>query len=114
LLKWFLRATNISWTDDDPSALASLMANTKYRMMQISVKLDDDTWLRCDELNRFANAPFGPCKVGPNGDVAMYLTHEESKEGQERELQFVQDEEYGDRITYIPASKIKIINLWYI
>lgn len=110
LLKLALRATNISWVDDDPSALASIMANTKYPMTQISVQLDDGTWLRCDELERFTEAPFGPCKIGPNGDVAIYLTHEQPKEGPEIELQSVQDVTYGDRISYVPAARIKIIN----
>ena len=110
LLRWVLRKTNISWVDDDPSALASIMVNNKYFTTQISVQLDDGTWLRCDELWRFADAPFGPYKIGPNGDVAMYLTHEQPKEGPEIEMQSVQDEACGDRISYIPASKIKIIN----
>jgi hypothetical protein len=109
-LKWVLRETNVSWMDEDPSALMSLMMDTKYPMTQISVQLDDGTWLRCDELWRFAAAPYGPCKIGPNGDVAMYLTHEQPKEGPEIEMQSVQDETCGDRISYIPASKIKMIN----
>lgn len=114
LLKWILRATNVSWVDEDPSALASIMANNKYPMTQVGVQLDDGTWLRCDELWRFADAPFGPCKIGPNGDIALYLTHEQPIEGPEVELQSVRDEICGDRISYIPASKIKIINFRHI
>jgi hypothetical protein len=106
-----LRAGNVTWSDDEPSALATLSCSTKFYVSQIAVLLDDGTWLSCKDTAPFADAPFGPCQIGPNGDVAMYLTHEEPPGGEEREVPNVRNVAYGDRVTYIPASKIKRITL---
>ena len=111
MLRKILRKTNISWSDDSPNSLASMLYDSSRPVSQIAVQLEDGTWLRCDNLKDFETSPFGPCRIGPDGDVAMYLTHTVSKDGEEKELTTVKDLEFGDRITYIPASKIKRINL---
>jgi hypothetical protein len=104
-----LRKFNITWSDDDPSALATLTGNAKFGVTQIAVRLDDDTWLRCDDLRQFEHAPFAPYVLGPSGDVALYLTHEETPDGKLKPQSTVCDPDYGDRITYVPASRIKQI-----
>ena len=107
LLRWLMRELDVTWSDDDPSALATLLANSKFRVSQIAVLLDDGTWLSCNDTSLFADAPFGPCRLGPNGDVALYLTHEETPAGEVQERKTVRDAAYGDRVTYIPAARIK-------
>jgi len=102
----FLKWAKVSWTDDDPSALATLSSNSKFSISQIAVELDNGAWLQCKEAAKFSDAPFGPFVIGPNGDVALYLTHEEDKE-----LKTVRDAHWGDRITYVPASRVRRITL---
>jgi hypothetical protein len=106
ILRWF----NVTWSNDDPSALATLSGDSKFGVTQIAVLLDDGTWLRCDNVLAFENAPFSPYVLGPNGDVALYLTHEESSAGV-KALTSTRDSYYGDRITYIPAARIKRITI---
>ena len=110
----FIRRSNLSWSNDDQSALETLSANSKFRLSQIAVLLDDGTWLECRDTTRFSNAPFGPCLIGPNGDVALYLTHEGTPNGKDREVKSVFDDHYGARITYVPASQIKRLTLRYL
>lgn len=107
ILRRLLRHINVAWSNDDPSALATLSTNSVYPVKQIAVLLDDGTWLRCDDATKFNDAPFGPCLIGPNGDVALYLTHEERPGEEARELTTVSVPEWGDRITYVPASRIR-------
>lgn len=109
ILRTGLRSSSVSWSNDDPSALATLMANSRHRLTQVAVLLDDGTWLRCDNTMQFMNAPFGPVVIGPNGDIALYLTHEEVSGSEARELTSVRNEYYGDRITYIPSARIRQI-----
>jgi hypothetical protein len=109
IVRFLLRLANISWSDDDPSALATLSANSTFPVTQIAVLLDDGTWLRCDDTRQFNDAPYGPCLLGPNGDVALYLTHEEQPGQQAKSLETVRDPNLGDRITYVPASRIRRI-----
>lgn len=109
-VRWFLRQADVSWSDDDPTALASIIFDSTHRLSQIAVLTDDGVWLRCDNLVDYKDCAFGPCKIGAEGDVAMYVTHSVDKDGMEKEFKTTKDPEYGDRITFIPASKIKRIN----
>ena len=102
-----LRATNATWADDAPSALATLSENTSHFATQVAVLLDDGTWLECRDTSIFSDAPFSPCVIGPSGDVAMYITHEQKQGDIVREYSTVRDTHYGDRITYLPAARIK-------
>jgi hypothetical protein len=105
-----LRALNITWSNDDPSALVTITDKHAY-ITQIAVLLDDGTWLRCDDVRKFEGAPFWPCIIGPNGDVGLYLTHEESAKEEAKLLTTVRDPYYGDLLTWVPATRIKQINI---
>lgn len=107
LTRKIMRATNYSWTDEAPSAWATLYANhARHGVTQISVLHEDGTWLNCDLCHDFEGAPFGPFVLGPSGDVALFVTEEE-KDGDVHRCEGVRSDEYGDRLTYVPASKIK-------
>jgi hypothetical protein len=109
-----IRYFDVSWSDDDQSALDTLLGNSSHRISQIAVLLDDGTWLRCDDAAKFKDSPFGPCVLGPTGDVALYLTHEERLGSEARALTSVLSADYGDRITYIPAGRIKRVTLRHV
>jgi hypothetical protein len=105
-----LRFCKITFSDDAPSALASVSDNMKY-VTQIAVLLDDDTWLICDNAAQFNNSPLGPFHIGPNGDIAMYVMQINQPDGQSRKQ--THDSAAGDKITYIPASRIKRFSIRY-
>jgi hypothetical protein len=109
-----LRRAGVSWSDDSPSAWMSFGENTDHYVSQIAVQLDDGTWLQCNDTARFRDAPFGPCVLGSNGDVALYLTHEEEPDGKSKELKTVLDPHYGARLTYVPAARIKRVTMRHI
>jgi len=105
-----IREKDFSWGNDDPSALFTITDTTKHPVTQFGVCLDNGTWLICSDARKFSGSPFGPFIIGPNGDVALYATHEE-KDEECKALQHVENEEYGDLMTYIPASRIQRITL---
>ncbi len=111
--RWAMRKLDVSWANDDPSALDTLSGDTTNYLTAIAVQLDDGRWLRCDDTERFGDAPHGPALIGPAGDVAFYLTHEDAADGTSKELQTVRSPDYGDLITYVPASRIRMLNLRY-
>jgi hypothetical protein len=106
---WSLRAANITWSNDDPSALTSLGGSTRYYVTQVAVLLDDGSWLSCLSASEFSRSPFGPFQIGPNGDIALYVTEISPAEGDARPQPTVHDDAYGDRITYVPATRIRQI-----
>ena len=110
LFSSIIRRGDLSWSNDDPSALASLLDDTRNNVSQIAVLTKDGDWLRCDDTDLFASSPFGPCKIGPNGDVALYMTHLQKKGEVEKKLNSTRDADFGDRMTYIPCDSIQRIN----
>ena len=104
-----LRGGDISWGDDTPSAWVRMISDQRHYVSQISVLTKDDRWLRCDDTERFRDAPLGPCVLGTNGDIILYLTHVKDAEGT-REVQ-VLDEYHGARSTYIPVDEIRQVNI---
>lgn len=111
---WSLRAANITWANDDPSALATLSENTKCYVTQVAVQLDDGSWLSCQSAVDFTGAPFGPFQLGPNGDIALYVTDITEADGTDKPQLTLRDPAYGDRITYVPAARIKRITVRYL
>lgn len=113
--KALLSKTNVSWTDDIPTAWLSITAlRTDVRYSQLAVDLDCGRVLICDDTRRFADAPFGPCVFGLDGSVALYVTAELRSDGTWLEKHDVEDPIVGPRLTYIPASSIKRVEfrLW--
>ena len=113
--KWLhedLRKSDVSWSNDDPSALRTITATTDYYFTQVGVLLQDGTWLLCENAGEFGNAPFGPIAIGQNGDVALYLTHEQKPKARKPKLlTTVRNADWGDRITYIPSNQIRRITI---
>jgi hypothetical protein len=115
--EWLSRAfmwSNLSWSNDELSALVTLSANNKHPVSQVSVLLDDDTWLCCDRTVQFTDAPFGPLLIGADGDVALYVTSERYADGTTKEQSTVQDTRLGDCMTYVPAARIRRILLRHV
>jgi len=112
-VQWLVRKTNLSWSDETPSAWSKItLHNSKIYLSQLSVQLDDDSWLFCDDTRKFAKSPFGPCVLGTNGDVAIYATHKCRPGGKEfTENPDVRDTHHGDKLTYIPAAKIRRVTM---
>jgi hypothetical protein len=110
LLHRGLRHVDISWADDMPTAWATISsANSQHKLTQLSVLLDDGTWLNCSPVGKFNDAPFGPCVLGQSGDLALYVTEEIEPCGKSRPQTTVKHETLGSRLTYIPTANIKRI-----
>jgi hypothetical protein len=105
-----LRKLRISHNDDLPSALASMFADKGTVATQLSVRLQSGVWLMCDDLDKFRNAPGGPCVLGQAGDVLMYVTHHRDPNG-DYEACEVDVAGWGLELTYLPASQVTRIDL---
>ncbi|WGR93509.1 hypothetical protein MTX26_27745 [Bradyrhizobium sp. ISRA443] len=105
-----LRRSQVSLSDDLPSAWMALFRAKTYAT-QLSVKLKDGSWVKCEDLNAFTECPNGPCVLGAKGDVLMYVTHIKSPSDEDFEpCTGLIDKEWGDEVTYIPADQIMMID----
>lgn len=59
----------------------------------------------------FENAPFGPVYLGTRGDIALYVTRVKKKGEDARSQDTVRNPDFGDRITYVPASRIRRVTM---
>jgi hypothetical protein len=108
-----LSALDVSHSDDAPSSLSALSSRTDVRLTGAAVFLDDDTWLMCDDTRAFADATHAPITLGQDGGIIMYVSATEKPDGTVKISKTVRDKNYGDRLTYVPAARIKRINLRY-
>lgn len=117
ILKIALRKSDVSMSDDLPSAwLAIFEARNKAKRIpaatQLTVKLKDGAWLKCDNLDRFTHYPNGPCVFGGKGDLLMYVTHFQRNDADDfEECVDVDAAVWGAEITYIPATEIVRLDL---
>ena len=107
----FLRNIGMTWSNDDTSALMTLCRNTTHPVSQIAIETASGDMLECRDTKVFQNSPFGPLMIGPDGDAAIYVTHETSLDSKTVEVNSTFNDEYGTQITYIPKEQIKSIVL---
>lgn len=107
-----LRKSDISWTDDVPTAWLTVTATrTSAAVAHIAVDLDDGRTVVCDDTRPFADAPYGPCVFGLAGDVALYVTAERRPDGEWFDHLDILHPTEGARLTYLPVGKIKRVEL---
>jgi hypothetical protein len=103
-----LRAGRISQSDDTPTAWMALAEAGDHAVAtQLKVRLSDGTRLFCENLAAFKSHPNGPCVLGGNGDVLIYVTHEAKGSSKEyARIASIDDELHGTMITYVPREQI--------
>jgi hypothetical protein len=107
-----LKRTDVSWSDDIPTAWLSISAvRTDCRPSQIAVELLDGRLLLCADTRDFSDAPYGPCVLGLSRDIALYVTDEMRPNGEWLQSERVQDPIDGANLTYVPASQIRRVEL---
>jgi hypothetical protein len=111
-VQWLIRKADLSWSDETPSAWSKItLHNSRTYVSQISVQLDDDSWLFCTDTRPFSDSPYGPCVLGPTGDVALYVTHKCGPGEEIVEDTAVRDPHHGSLLTYVPANRIRKVTL---
>lgn len=110
-----MRRVGVSHSDDLPTAwMAIAEVSPKVEASQLSVILTDGTSLFCDDLARFRDMPNGPCILGGQGDVLLYVTHI-GRRDQAGKMAFTESDwvsdSTGHQITWVPRDNIARITL---
>lgn len=107
-----LRWAHITWADDVPSAWVTITAlRTNARPSQIAVDIEGGRVLLCEDTRLFEGAPFAPCVFGLDGSIALYVTAEMRPDGTWVKKTDIRHPIVGDKLTYIPASAIKRVEI---
>lgn len=78
---------------------------------QLVVTLKNGRQLMCEDLKDFKSAPLGPCLLGPDGSIGIYVTSITSKNTGEWEDADAQDDGCGPAMTFIPAAEIERVRI---
>ncbi|KZX97742.1 MULTISPECIES: hypothetical protein [unclassified Sulfitobacter] len=107
-----LRVTRISLSDRETTAWDSMLIQEHHTAAAILVKKTDGSMLFCDDLHAFKDDPHGPCVLGADGSVAMYVTSSQPSSGADWVDHELRTEDGAAVITYIPAQNISEIRVW--
>jgi hypothetical protein len=111
LLEKAFRRSKVTYSDDLPSAWSALSRSRKVAT-QLTIKLKDGSWVKCDNLDVFSTFPDGPCTLGMKGDVLIYITHTQAPDKDEFiAVDGPSDPAWGAEITYLPADQIVRLDL---
>lgn len=105
-----LRKFGISASDRHETAWQSALARPPAKgPTSLFVRCADGTRLLCESLADFNSAPFGPCILGQDGSVAMYVTHRKTvsaTDWEEEQIPGKVDPIWGYQMTFLPASQV--------
>ncbi len=113
-VKTLLRASDVSFSDGCLTVLDTIRVSTKHRLSQLTVRMIDGSAVMCDYLYLFEDKPFGPCQIGEDGSVALYVNCFRRNNLEDWQDIDPVNEIYGSSMTYIPANQIKDIELRYL
>ncbi|MCC5965531.1 MAG: hypothetical protein JJU24_05280 [Natronohydrobacter sp.] len=114
LQEWMFRALRrIGITDHDgfTSVWESMLARPLSPVSQLVVRLKSGKCLMCDQVGRFNASPLGPCLLGEDGSVALYVTHVMTDEDEGWVEMEPVDDEWGQAMTFIRADQISEVEI---
>lgn len=113
-LRLALSELRVAHADDDPTVVTRLSDDSRHEVTQVSVTLVDGTQLHCDSTAEFRDAPISPLILGRDGSIGFYVTRSRSPSEQEDvEHKITRVLGWGDRMTVIPSSQVRQMELRY-
>lgn len=102
--------------DGQISAWDTLLARGPGQYSRLLVKQKDGTALLSDDLGRFSDYPLGPCVLGADGSIGLYITDIMRADEAEWTSRQPADEneahaDFRYTMTFIPASEISQIQI---
>lgn len=106
LIRW----SSKSEEDGLSTGWETLIQTQGLNYSQINVTLTNGTILESFPLGDFNHLPNGPCILGGDGSVALYVTHIQESNSDRRDANKLTSED-GARITFVPAAQIREVDL---
>lgn len=106
-----LHRAAISNEDGIKTVWSRITQDTMIAPSQLVVCLKDGTILECDEVQSFSTAPIPRYYTDAEANVALYVTKKTTQTGDVKVMANVRDNDWGDRLTYIPKDQIASISI---
>lgn len=115
--RWFnkiLHRAAISNEDGIKTTWTRIIQDTTVAPKQIVVQMKDGIKYTCDDVQSFANAPIPLYYTDTEGNLAIYITHKTTPDGNETSVEAVRHDTWGDRITYLQAKDIANVDIRFV
>lgn len=108
--RW-LRRRGLSAENNMPSTWDSIIQEPGIEWHQVSVTTDDDKSYECTDTAIFSGAAIQLPDIDREGNVALYCDQITQADGTVKKMEGVDFPGWGTRLTYIPAARIKNIQI---
>lgn len=109
LAEWvigFVKAARIHGDDFQVSAWDRMIQDRRFEVTQVKVCLKSGTELLLVDGEKYIGTLCNGLLVGSDGAIAMVVDRE-TRKGVSRDRRDIQVEEWGTRLTYVPAAEIE-------
>lgn len=106
-----LRRLGISTSDRQGNAWGTFLAEENKSVTSLVVRKKNGETVMSESLSDFENVLCGPCVLGEDGSVALYVTDFRSAHEAEWEETDPRDSAWGPALTFIPASEIAWVRI---
>jgi hypothetical protein len=107
-----LSKSKISHSDRTQTAWQAMVAKEHLDLNSLVVHKKDGSMVMSERLHDFNDLPFGSCILGPDGSIALYVTHKwHNTETGWEERDPYESGNFGAEVTYIPASEISEVSI---
>lgn len=97
--------------DDGAHGTWSAIVQANRGVEQLSVQTKSGRTLYLSDRSAYAAAPWSGVYLGGDGGVILVVDEEELPDGSLEKRSGVADEDWGTRMTYIPASEVARVNI---
>lgn len=102
----------ISYSDRTQTAWQAMIAKEHIHPSSLIILKKDGSMVMSERLSDFKNLPHAACTFGPDGSVALYITHRLFKGDTDwEEYSPHPHNDFGAEVTFIPASEISEISM---
>lgn len=105
-----LRALKISGEDGMPDAWTATIQTPGLNITQLTVHTTDGRQLQHDRA-AYKNALHDGLYLGSDGGIILVVSEEEYPDGHVEKREGIEVEDWGTRLTYIPPSQIKRVDI---
>lgn len=105
----FMWRLGVSGHDRSRTVWESTMMRRLRAPTRIVVTMKNGRQMMCSDLRPFDAAPMGPCLLGPDGSVALYVTDQRDSNAADWQEQTPVDPAnlaWGYEMTFIPAAEV--------
>ena len=110
-VRYLLRRFGISFADRNISAWETIIGRENVSPQSLQVKLANGDEVMCEQLSDFEDEKLGPCILGNDGSVALFITSKRNAADDEWTDINPRHDGWGPLMTTYPSSQVAEVSM---